>query len=68
VHTFYLSSVDKAFSALYIVLCGWHMTQLFVFGLASLFGRLQIVCSVHYSAPKRIQREYSAQPYFAWSC
>ena len=30
------------------------MTQLFILSLASLFGRIQIDYSAHYSAPKRI--------------
>ena len=69
VHIFYLLSVDKAFSALYsIVLCGSHITtQLFIFRLASLFGRIRIDYSVHYSAPKRIRNEYSVQPYYQHS-
>ena len=46
------------------VLCGSHMNQLFVFGLASsLFGRIRIDYSAHYSAPKWIRSKYSVQPY-----
>jgi len=38
------------------------MTQLFVFGLASLFGRIQIDYLAMYSAPKQIRSEYLIQP------
>jgi len=62
VHTFYLLSVDKAFTALYSMYCVAHMTQLFVFGLASPSGQRGIDYSAHYSAPKQIQSEYSVQP------
>jgi len=48
VHTFYPSSVKKAFSSLHgIRLCGWLMTQLFLFSLTSLFCWIQIHCSMH---------------------
>jgi len=50
----------------------WHSTchqpcwkdQLFVFVMMTLFGRIRIDYSDHYSAPKRIRIEYSVHPYF----
>jgi len=37
--------------------------QLFVFVIMTLFGRIRINYSDHYSAPKRIRIEYSVHPY-----
>jgi len=61
---YFIISVAEAFSALhsrYSVSCTWFI-QLFVFGLASLFGHIWIVYSAHCSAVKRKRSKYLAQP------
>ena len=42
--------------------------QLFIFVMMTLFGRIQIDYSDHYSAPKRIRIEYSVHPYKEVKC
>jgi len=46
----------------------YYTDQLFVFVMMTLFGRIRIDYSDHYSAPKRMRIEYSVHPYYFMVC